>query len=135
MERRRVATEKQITRETAASRSPDGKPIKFVTTLSEMEIKDHEAARVIHDERETRAIREEEELVTRIREKTQAMQKENYIALVHQQSMTKQDKHAQKCAQETGYLASIKVNDLVKPVDPRKVQVEKNATQNQFLIE
>lgn len=48
-----------------------------------MEIKDHEAARVIHDERETRAIREEEELVTRIREKTQAMQKENYIALVH----------------------------------------------------
>lgn len=49
--------------------------------------------------------------------------------------MTKQDKHAQKCAQETGYLASIKVNDLVKPVDPRKVQVEKNATQNKFLIE
>jgi len=42
-------------RETVASRSPEGGPIKFVHPLSEMEQKDHEAAKIIHDEREAKA--------------------------------------------------------------------------------
>ena len=80
-------------------------------------------------------MREEEELVTRVREKTQAVQRENFKALVDQQSLTIRDKHDMKCARETGYLASIKVDDLVRPTDPRAVQCEKNATQSKFLID
>ena len=96
---------------------------------------DHEIAAAIHKERESEALRKEEELVNRVREKTQAVQKENFRALVDQQSLTKRDRHEQKCAKETGYLASIKVDDLVRPVDPRAVQCEKNATQSKFLID
>ena len=43
-------------------------------------------------------MREEEELVTRVREKTQAVQRENFKALLNQQSLTKRDKHDMKCA-------------------------------------
>ena len=42
-----------MSREMAASRSPDGKQIKFVKRLSEMEMADHETAKAIHNERET----------------------------------------------------------------------------------
>ena len=57
----------------AASRSPDGKPMKFVRTLSEMEMEDHEAARIIHDEREALQKLKEAQRVARIRQKTCAV--------------------------------------------------------------
>ena len=61
-ERKTIMAMKQKCREKMASMSPDGGgPIKFVHTLSEMEQKDHEAALIIHDEREAKAKRLENE--------------------------------------------------------------------------
>ena len=49
--------------------------------------------------------------------------------------MTKRDKNEKKWAAEQGYLASIKVDDLVRPVDPRTVEKQKHDTQKGFLHE
>ena len=58
-----------------------------------MEMADHDAARMVHNERENRDKREEEKLVANIREKTCAVQNENFRALAHQQSMSKRDRY------------------------------------------
>ena len=47
--------------------------MKFVRTLSEMEMEDHEAARIIHDEREASQKLKEAQRVARIRQKTCAV--------------------------------------------------------------
>ena len=52
-----------------------------------------------------------------------------------QQALTRRDRHEQKSKAEHGYLASVKVDDLVRPVDPRRITQEKCAQMKGYLVE
>ena len=73
-DRKSMMARKQKFRAEAASKSPEGgSPIKFVHTLSEMELKDHEAAVALTNKREAKAKRLEDEHNQMIKDKTAAL--------------------------------------------------------------
>ena len=116
-QRRSWMQKKQNFREKVAACSPDGKKITFVKPLEDMEKADYEAAQIIHEERYADTLKEEKMNRDQVKKQLKAVQKQNYSHIVNKNSLSLSDKRDKFLREQDKGLASVKLQDLVAPID------------------
>ena len=115
--RKNYMTKRAAFKEAAASKSPDGRNIQFVKPLEQLEMQDYVVAKAVTDARQAEEDQKQARDAQLVQEQLKATQMQNYAHVINKHSLSVREKRNNLINNEGKYYASIKVPDLVDPID------------------